>query len=67
MTTKEKIKSLKERLEEHLNGLVICDEITRKEAAEELRYFNKWSKTANWGDAFISNGACFKLQKEERK
>lgn len=60
MTLKEckenKMYYLRKDLEEDLNGLRICDYISRKDLNNYLKHFDEWSKTAKIGDAYYAQG-----------
>ena len=58
------ISMTREELDEYLHGLVICDEISSKEHAAELRHFDSWAKDADWGDEYCAEGMCFTIVEE---
>ena len=52
----ESIYELRDKLEEYLNGLVICDYISRDKEFEVLEDFDKWAETAKAGDTYYYDG-----------
>lgn len=52
---------LHDELEEYLNGLRICDDITRNEQEEILDDFDKWCETAQIGDTYCYDGQRYTL------
>ena len=62
-----KIEDLQMELEEYLDGLVICDDITRKERSEVLEDFCEWAKTAQYGDVYTYDDEMYELEKQEKQ
>lgn len=59
-----KIYQLREELEEYLDGMRICDDITRKEESEILDDFDEWAKTAQNGDIYFYDGLRYEFYTE---
>lgn len=55
----ERIEELREELEEDLNGLCICDYISKKDVYEYLDDFDEWSETAKSGDTYYAQGFSY--------
>jgi len=55
------IYELKDELEEYLNGLRICDYITRPEQYEILDDFDEWASTATIGDTYYYDGNSYTI------
>ena len=53
---------LRARLEENLNGYVICDYITRKDMRDYLKDFDQWVKTAKNGESYYFDGCPYKYE-----
>lgn len=59
----EAVEEIRGGLEAYLQGLVICDRITRDEQSEILDGFDKWSKDAKYGDTYYYDGKEYTLKK----
>lgn len=46
------ISAIREKMEEDLNGLCICDYLTREDCEEYLENFDSWAETAKPGDTY---------------
>ena len=46
-------------LEEYLNGIRICNYITKEQESEILNDFDKWSKTAKYNDVYYYDSLAF--------
>ncbi len=56
---------LREELEEYLQGLVICDDISKDDKYEILDDFDNWCVTAKDGDTYYYDAMEFTLEVEE--
>ena len=55
------IDALEDGLAEYLHGLVICDNITRREMSSVLWNFRRWAKTAEYGEEYTYDGNTYAL------
>ena len=55
------IDELEGDLAEYLHGLVICDNITRREMSSVLWNFRRWTKTAEYGEEYTYDGNTYAL------
>lgn len=60
----EIIEELREQLEEYLQGLVVCDDITREEQGEVLDDFDNWAETAEYGDTYYYDDEEYTIESE---
>lgn len=58
---KNTVESLREELEVYLNGLVVMDDITRKDQEEVLDNFDEWAKTATIGDSYYYDNEVYTI------
>lgn len=58
------IDELREKLHEDLNGLCICDYISKREVYEYLDDFDKWSETAKSGDTYYAQSFSYTYEPE---
>jgi hypothetical protein len=56
---------LRDELEEYLNGLRICDYITRSEQSDILNDFDTWAETAKIGDTYFYDCNEYTLKEDE--
>lgn len=56
---------LRDDLNEYLNGLRICDYITRDEQERVLDDFDSWCKTAKIGDTYLYDGQQYTLAESQ--
>ena len=56
---------LRDELEEYLNGLCICDCITRNEQSDILDDFDTWTETAKIGDTYFYDGNEYTLENRD--
>ena len=58
---------LRNELEEYLNGLRICDDISRNEQYSILDDFDQWCKTATIGDTYYYDDNEYTLGPEDEE